>query len=97
MNIYFIWKKMTNDELKELLCDMGLEGITVLENPSYSTAVIGLSHDDRLIYDYDKMVDFLVETDGMTPEEAMEFIDYNTIRALPYFPNAPIVLMPLPE
>lgn len=30
------------------------------------------------------MAEYLVEEDGMTPEEAYEFIDYNTIRALPY-------------
>jgi hypothetical protein len=39
------------------------------------------------------MIDCLVEEDGMSYEEAMEFIDYNTIRALPYYPNGPIILM----
>ena len=40
------------------------------------------------------MVECLVKEDGMTEEEAIEFIEYNTIRAIPYFgPNAPIVLM----
>lgn len=40
------------------------------------------------------MVECLVKADGMTEEEAMEFIDYNTIRAIPYAGElAPIVLM----
>ena len=28
-------------------------------------------------------------------EDAVEFIDYNTIRALPYFTNSPIIMYPL--
>ena len=31
-----------------------------------------------------KMIECLMEEDKMEQEEAMEFIDYNTIRALPY-------------
>ena len=37
----------------------------------------------------------LVEKDGMEPDEAMEFIDYNTIRSLPYYSNHPIVFRKL--
>lgn len=85
---------MTNEEIKEYLCDRGLEDTVVFENPSYETAFIGLSHDDRPVYDYEKMIEYLVETDGMTEEDAIEFIDYNNIRALPYYPNGPIVIYP---
>ena len=42
-----------------------------------------------------KMVEWLMETDGMTQEDAVDFIDYNTIRALPYFTNSPIIMYPL--
>jgi len=28
----------------------------------------------------------------MDYDEAMEWIDYNTIRALPYYPNGPIIM-----
>ena len=42
-----------------------------------------------------KMVEWLMETDGMSQEDAVEFIDYNTIRALPYFANSPIIMYPL--
>lgn len=30
-------------------------------------------------------------------EESVEFIEYNTIRALPYIPQHPIVMYPLKE
>ena len=38
------------------------------------------------------MVEHLMEEDEMEEEEAIEFIDYNTIRALPYMgDNVPII------
>lgn len=81
------------DSLKEHLCDMGYEETIVFDNPSYVTAAVGVTDDGRVVYDYDLMVDYLVGTDNMEPDEAMEFIDYNTIRAIPYFgDNAPIVI-----
>ena len=40
------------------------------------------------------MVEFLVETEGMTEEDSADFISYNTIRSLGYGQNGitPIVL-----
>ncbi len=35
--------------------------------------------------------------EGWSYEEAVEWIDYNTIRALPYYPDGPIVLYDDPE
>lgn len=71
-------------ELKDLLNDLGYEETVVFENPSYLKAIIGISDDGALCYSYNKMVQCLMEEDKMEQEEAMEFIDYNTIRALPY-------------
>lgn len=83
---------MTRERLDEILNELDISAVA-FESPAYLNAIVGISHDDRLIYDYDKMIDCLIEEDGMSYEEAMEFIDYNTIRALPYYSNAPIVLM----
>lgn len=84
---------LTMDALKEWLCAGDHEDTIVLESPDYLSAVIGITEEGRLIYSYDKMVEHLMQTDGMDAEEAMEFIDYNTIRALPYAGNmAPIVM-----
>lgn len=39
------------------------------------------------------MIECFVSESGCTDEEAIEFIDYNTIRALPYYGEcAPIVV-----
>ena len=90
---------MTQEELKELLKDMGYDDSIVFENPSYCDAVIGISDTSQVCYSYEKMIEYLVKVDGMTEEEAIEFIDYNTIRALPYCnptSNRPIVIYDLP-
>lgn len=42
---------MTN---REILADLDYEELVVFENPDYDEAIIGVSHDDRVIYDYDK-------------------------------------------
>ena len=79
---------------RDLLNEIGLEEAIIFENPDYDEAIIGVSHNDRVIYSFEKMVQHLMDKDKMTEEEAIEFIEYNTIRAIPYFgPNAPIVLM----
>lgn len=36
---------------------------------------------DVLVYDYDKCVKLLMTRDGMTKEEAMEYIDFNVLGA----------------
>ena len=43
------------------------------------------------------MITHLMETDGMTEEDAIDFISYNTERAIPYAGSmAPIILYPIP-
>ncbi len=81
---------------EERLLDAGYDGIKYLTNYSYDDALIGVSEDGRAIYDYDKMVEWLVLNEGFEPSEAMEWIDYNTIRALPYMgSDAPIIMYPI--
>ncbi|MBR6124658.1 hypothetical protein IKQ19_13870, partial [Candidatus Saccharibacteria bacterium] len=62
-------------------------------NPDYVSAVVGVSEEGRVIYSYEKMVRTLMMTDGMDYEEAVEFVDFNTIGALPTMgENAPIIM-----
>ena len=72
---------------------MGYDDVIIFSDYSYDTALIGVTHDDRAVYDYDKMVEWLVENEDFTEEDAIEWIDYNTLRALPYAgPGSPIVV-----
>lgn len=74
------------------LLDAGYEDVIYFTDPDYEDAFIGVSSDDKAVYDYDKMILCLMK-DGMTDEEAMEFIDFNTIRALPYIGDrAPVIM-----
>lgn len=82
----------TENDVKELITDYEYEDVIIFSNPDYASAFIGISEDNRAVYDYDKMVKFLMDKDGMTDIEAVDFIEYNTIRSLPYFENAPIVI-----
>ena len=83
----------TKKEFKDILCEQGYEDAVVFENPDYLGAIIGVSDDGRVIYDYERMALCLMETDGMDNEEAMEFINFNTLGALPYMGDKrPIIL-----
>lgn len=55
-------------------------------------AVIGVDQNaERLVYSINAIVDCFVE-EGMEPDEAIEFYEYNTARAVPYIENAPILV-----
>jgi hypothetical protein len=70
----------------------------IFENYSYDDALIGVTIDNRAVYDFDKMVTWLEDSEGMTTEEAIEWIEYNTIRSLPYAgPCAPLVMYPVSD
>lgn len=81
---------------EQLLLDNGYEDVVIFNDFSYDTALIGVSHDNRAIYDYEKMVEWLMENQNWSSEDAIEWIDYNTIRSIPYGGvGAPIVMYPL--
>lgn len=85
-------------DAEEKLLENGYEGIKYLTNYSYDSALIGVTSDDRAVYDYNLMVQWLMEEEEFTEEEAMEWIDYNTLRALPYMgEGAPVILFPFME
>ncbi len=85
----------TENDVRELIENYDYEDVIIFSNPSYASAFVGISEDNRAIYDYDKMIEFLVNEDGMTDIEAADFIGYNTIRSLPYVENAPIIMYSL--
>ena len=88
---------MIDPKIREAICDMGYDNAIMFDNPDYDRAVVGVSDDGRVIYDYYVMIECLMEADGMTHEEAMDFISYNTIRAAAYVENGPIVMYRIDE
>jgi len=57
----------------------------MLKADGFDAALIGLgrrcSQEDVLVYDFDKAVKILVDRDKMAVDEAMEFLEYNTLGA----------------
>lgn len=74
---------MTREDLLVKLECMGIDkdSVMLFESPSYDDAILGVTEEGNVCYSYKKMVESLSK-DDMDITEAIEFIDYNTIRAL---------------
>ena len=93
-NIYEDHQASKKTKTERLLLEAGYERTIFFTNPSYEDAFLGISSDDRAIYDYEKMIESLVNHEDMTEDEAREFIDYN---ATFYIEGGPIILYRLEE
>ena len=70
----------SREKFEELLYEVD-ENALIFDG--FDDAIIGYTEDFRAVYQFDKMVDWLVEHDHMSPMDALEWLEYNTIRALP--------------
>ena len=67
--------------------------IVFFSDYSFDEALVGITEDNRAVYEYDKMIRFLIENEGFTSDEATEWIECNTIPSLSYLgPGAPIIM-----
>lgn len=63
------------------------------DTPSFDSAIIGVDEYGRLVYSFNKMINEFMQANECGEYEAIEFIEYNTLRALPYFGDmAPIIM-----
>tara|TARA_R110002153_G_scaffold45296_3_gene127789 strand:+ start:1147 stop:1368 length:222 start_codon:yes stop_codon:yes gene_type:complete len=58
----------------------------MLKADGFDEAIVGMTYDvvvseDRLIYSIDKCIEILVKRDDMTPEDAIEYLEFNTLCA----------------
>ena len=82
-----------NQKIRSALCDMGQDEAVVFDGLDFDDAIRGVTDEGQVVYDYNAMVRSLMQQDGITEEEAIEFIEYNTIRSIPYAgENAPIIM-----
>lgn len=90
------WKLENSSQyLSKWLEENGYEDTIILECPNYLSAIEGITEEGRLIYDYEKMITHLMLVENMDSEEAAEFIDFNTIRAILYTgEKSPIINIP---
>ena len=92
---------MNNDELKELIEELvgydeeELNQIIVLEGDEFADGAIGLTDDNHIIYDYEKLVESLSKQEDMTEEDAIDWLEFNTIPSIPYmssYGKEPIIM-----
>lgn len=70
---------MVNNKLRKKLPRKSI----VFDNPSFDNSIIGVQG-KHVIYDFDLMVEELASDDNIPLIEAQEFIEYNTLRTMPY-------------
>ena len=76
--------------LQQILDNFPDEQFVILDG--LDNAVIGVDQNaEKLVYSINDIVDCFVEQ-GMEPDEAIEYYEYNTARAVPYITNAPILI-----
>ena len=69
-----------NEEIRNKLPEEAL----VFDNASYDNSIIGITFDDRAIYSFERMIQEYMSDNDCDEIEAIEWVEYNTIRALPY-------------
>ena len=83
---------MLDEKFRKSLAEM-LEELEIAEedqpllliNHSYDKSIIGFtSEDGRAVYSYESMIQEFMEDEDCSEEEAQEWVDFNTMRALPY-------------
>lgn len=91
---------MDVDEIIEYVSEENPEA-TMFQSPDFYEAIIGYTFNDAdlpvLVYNYNIMVESLASEyydDGDPVTDAIEWINYNTLRTLPYMPEAgrPIII-----
>lgn len=70
------------------------EDAILFDNMSYDGSIVGVTTDGRVVYDYYKMIEELMEDEGWSYEEAIDWIDYNTIGGIhPSIEGNPPIIM----
>lgn len=82
--------------LDEYLSEEYGPGVVHLDGPEFDGGIVGITHDGRLVYSYAKLAAALAEANGWTAEDAVDWIEFNTMRTLPYIgSDAPVVMYDL--
>lgn len=81
------------NRVEELLIENGYDldiPVILFAKPDFHEAFIGMSHEERAVYSYDKMLEVLMEK-GDSEDDARMVLD-NTIRNCEATPKSPIIV-----
>ena len=84
---------MINNKIRDYIAEEHEEA-AIFNIPSYDNSIVGITDDGHIIYDYDKMIEEFMSENNVTMQEAIEFVEYNTLRTIPYIEEAvrPIIM-----
>lgn len=78
-----------NKEIRDKLPD----GCIIFNNEAYDNSILGVSLNGAAIYSFSKMVEEYMTDTECTYEEAEQWVEYNTVRSLPYMPDPQPIIM----
>ena len=65
---------------------------------TYDTALVGVTEDERAVYDFDKMVTWLAQYEGVDELTAMDWLGHELLLVLQEMgPDGPIIFYPFME
>ena len=103
---------MTNNDLKNTLYNMIqdediLNQMIIFEGDEFADGAIGITNNYHVVYSYERLVQSLAkayreeyQSDNEAEVAAMEWLDYNTIRSLPYMEKdglVPVIMFELED
>ena len=86
---------MTYEELIQKLEDNGYENVVIFKDYDYASAFIGVTDDNRAVYSYEKMIDYLMNLEGWDYDTAVEWVDFNVLSIQSHTGELPIVMYSL--
>lgn len=69
---------------QDLIDNANPKALVLEPRATFDDALIGVTADGRLVYTEDKILAVLQDKDGMSYEEALDYYQFNTVRALEY-------------
>ena len=73
--------------------DMLDDDAVVFDNPSFDNSIVGVTTNGQAVYCYEKMIQELMHDDDISEQDAIDWIEFNTLRIIPYIGEmAPIVI-----
>lgn len=81
------------DDILTRLFENGYDDDYLMFRGEFDGAIIGMTHDDRVVYDYDLMVQCTMESQHCDYDEAVGWVEHNALGALPYMGgDSPVII-----
>lgn len=89
--------KDNNISIEEYIKSLGIEledGVAYFTGNDFRTAIMGtVAHGGNLVYSYQRMVEHYMNENECDEESAREWIEYNTLRSIPYMGDYPPIVV----